>query len=65
MHYTVCPACGYTFGDETLNDAGTEVEEDEIVTRFECPDCSRRLRLVVESAAPEALGVDMTLEVDE
>ena len=74
-NYAVCPACGYTFGDETLDDATTEVLDEEdgtdgdgmgkIVTRFTCPDCARDLRLVVESARPDALGLDMTLEVDE
>jgi transposase-like protein len=73
-NYAVCPACGYTFGDETLDDATTEVLDEEdadgvgmgkIVTRFPCPDCGRDLRLVVESVAPDALGLDMTLEVDE
>jgi len=65
-HYGSCPACGYVF-DDTLDDARGVTPDDEDVlhvVHFDCPDCSRPLRLVVENAIPDALGVDMTLEVD-
>lgn len=29
LNYAVCPACGYAFGDETLDDATTEVLDEE------------------------------------
>jgi len=65
-HYGSCPACGYVL-DDTLDDARVSVPDEEDVlhvARFGCPDCGRPLRLVVESSAPDAFGVDMTLEVD-
>lgn len=39
-------------------------EGGEKYTQLDCPDCSCPLRLTVETAMPDAVGVDMRLGVD-
>lgn len=56
-----CPAC-----DELLEGAATTVpvgdEGDEIRVDVECSACDAPLAIVVSSALPEALGVDLDVE---
>jgi len=61
-----CPRCG-----AVLDDVDEHAPEEELVGKgddellrapFDCPDCGAPLELVVESALPEALGVDVYVE---
>lgn len=56
-----CPTC-----DDVLEgDAGTvpaSVDDGEIRVPFDCPACGAPLTIVVESALPDALGVDTSVE---
>lgn len=56
-----CPTC-----DEVLEgdfgEVPTAVEDGEIRVAFDCPACGAPLEIVVESALPDALGVDLTVE---
>lgn len=57
-----CPRCG----DLLEGDFGTvetSIDEDsQIRTEIECPDCGAPLDVVIESALPEAIGVDIWVE---
>lgn len=57
-----CPACGETLEGKMPN-ATDESHDEKIVVEFDCPACGERLRHVAESALPDALGVDVSLEV--
>lgn len=59
-----CPRCG-----EVLEDVKSKIstdaagEGDEFVRApFDCPECGAPLAVVVESALPEAVGVDVYIE---
>lgn len=70
--HEVCPACGHKI-DEAVEDATTRVHTDRdtkerstqcVMSFFQCPECDRDLRLVVESPSPEGDSLEATLEVD-
>lgn len=56
-----CPRCGVTFEDGAL-DAPTGSYDEQVLSEFDCPDCDAPLVLVIESALPDAVGVDMWVE---
>lgn len=56
-----CPRCGAVIEDASLEDPTGSFDE-ELRAEFDCPDCGAPLELVIESALPEALGVDIWLE---
>lgn len=58
-----CPRCG----DDVEGEGGAvgvsgEAEDKQIRGEIECPSCGAPLELVIESALPDALGVDMWIE---
>lgn len=58
-----CPRCGVSLTDlkgELGADAGGS--NDQIRVHLECPSCDAPLAVLIESAAPEALGVDVWIE---
>jgi ribosomal protein S27AE len=59
-----CPRCGESLTEiEGKVEASGELDDDGRVTvPVECPACGAALDLVVESALPEALGVDVYVE---
>lgn len=61
-----CPRCGELlegdFGTVTPSTSGEGAEEMEIRTPIECPACTAPLEIVIESALPEAIGVDIYVE---
>jgi hypothetical protein len=56
-----CPRCGTVLeGDFGTVDVATG--DEQIRTAIECPDCDAPLTVVIESALPDALGVDVWIE---
>ena len=56
-----CPDCG----EALEGDAGevpVSIEDEVIRVPFDCPECEARLAISVESALPEAIGVDVSVE---
>lgn len=56
-----CPDCG----EHLEGDAGevpVSVEDGVICVAVDCPDCGAPLTITVESALPEALGVDLSVD---
>lgn len=57
-----CPRCGVPIEDVEIPSAEVVTAGEELRVGLECPDCGSDLELVVRSAAPKALGVDVWLE---
>jgi len=57
-----CPACSERLEGKMPN-ASDESHGEKIVVEFDCPECGERLQHTAESALPDALGVDVSLEV--
>ena len=58
-----CPRCGASLTDlrgELGGDVGWPTEQ--IRVDVECPTCDAPLAVLIESAAPEAIGVDVWVE---
>jgi predicted RNA-binding Zn-ribbon protein involved in translation (DUF1610 family) len=56
-----CPNCG----EALEGDAGevpVSIEDEVIRVPFDCPECDAPLTITVESALPEAIGVDLSVE---
>lgn len=60
--FTHCPACDSPLEGEVEAVGVARDGEDSIRTSFDCPECSEPLLLTIESAMPDALGFDITLE---
>lgn len=64
MHDTgelTCPRCG----EQLEGDFGTvnvSTGDEQIRTEIECPNCGAPLDVVMESALPDALGMDVWVE---
>lgn len=56
-----CPRCGATLEGD-FGQVPVDVDDNQIRTALDCPACDAPLALGVESAAPEALGVDVWVE---
>jgi transcription elongation factor Elf1 len=56
-----CPRCGASLAGITT-DASTVSEEESIRIPVDCPDCETPLDLVITSALPDAIGVDVFVE---
>lgn len=56
-----CPRCGASLAGITT-DVSTVSEEERISVPVDCPGCEAPLDLVITSAQPEALGVDVFVE---
>jgi transcription elongation factor Elf1 len=56
-----CPACGELLEGDA-GDVPTSIDDGEIRVAVDCPACGAPLEIVIESALPEALGVDVTVE---
>jgi hypothetical protein len=50
-----------TFEDVALN-VTTGSYDEQVRPEFDCPDCDAPLVLVIESALPDGVGVDMWVE---
>lgn len=61
-----CPRCGETlegdFGKVETSTSEKDDEEAAIRTAINCPECGAPLEVVIESALPEAIGVDVWVE---
>lgn len=53
-----CPRCGASLAGITT-DVSTVPDEERIRVPVACPDCEAPLDLVITSAQPEAIGVDV------
>lgn len=56
-----CPDCGELLEGDA-GEVPVSVEDGEIRVPFDCPACDAPLTITVESALPEALGVDVTVD---
>jgi transcription initiation factor IIE alpha subunit len=56
-----CPDCGELLEGDA-GEVPVSVEDGVIRVPFDCPECDAPLAITVESALPEALGVDLTVE---
>ena len=58
-----CPRCGVSLtdlrGELGADDSGPT---EQIRVDMECPSCDAPLAVLIESAAPEAIGVDVWVE---
>jgi len=55
-----CPRCGSSLADRLDGVAvATDAGDDSVRVPVDCHDCDAPLTLVVESALPDALGVDV------
>jgi hypothetical protein len=53
-----CPECEELL-EGRLGDVPGAVEDETITVAFDCPECGADLELLLESALPEALGIDI------
>jgi predicted nucleic acid-binding Zn ribbon protein len=56
-----CPRCGASLAGITT-DVSTVSAEESIRVPVDCPDCEAPLDLVITSAQPDAIGVDVFVE---
>lgn len=56
-----CPDCGELL-ESDAGEVPVSVEDGVIRVAVDCPDCGAPLALTVESALPEALGVDLSVD---
>lgn len=56
-----CPRCGASLAGITT-DGSTVSEEERLRVPVDCPDCDAPLDLVITSAQPDAIGVDVFVE---
>ena len=64
MHETdelTCPRCGETLEGD-FGEVAVSTGDEQIRTEIECPNCGAPLDIVMESALPEALGMDVWVE---
>jgi predicted RNA-binding Zn-ribbon protein involved in translation (DUF1610 family) len=56
-----CPDCGELLEGDA-GEVPVSVDDGVIRVPFDCPACRAPLTITVESALPEALGVDFSIE---
>jgi hypothetical protein len=56
-----CPECE-KFREGRLGDIPGTVEDETIIVEFDCPKCDAALELLLESALPEAIGIDIDVQ---
>lgn len=56
-----CPRCGDSLADAVDGEVSASVEE-QIRVATDCPQCGAAIEIVVESAMPDALGLDVWVE---
>lgn len=58
-----CPRCGTSLADlEGTVKAESTPPDEQLQVDIHCPACEAPLALIVESALPDALGVDVWVE---
>jgi DNA-directed RNA polymerase subunit RPC12/RpoP len=56
-----CTRCGELLEGD-FGKVGVSTSDEQTRTNIECPECGAPLQVVIESALPEALGVDIWIE---
>lgn len=55
-----CPRCGTAL--ETAGEVRPNVDRSKARVPVDCPDCGAPLEVILTSAAPEAIGLDVWVE---